>query len=254
VCICGRHDGPVHHLSCPTTCGLRTKRHNAIVDALKEGIESFTSPNQNSNLSAVSTAFQGNSTTTTTAAPSISVKKEVQIAQGLVADLLVDLGQGKWKAIDVAIIAPGNDPVPEPSTLPDVSSWPTHLKDSPDGPTTPRHVNPNNEVTQHKHPFQQLTSFRRDVFESSIGYSIGRWEHKKRLHYKQLNPATTTLSPFVITAGGSIGGEATGLWNFFKSHAKLAYNGHSKMRFICSRIGIILLKYNTSIAQAKAAY
>ena len=191
------------------------------------------------------------------------MKKEIQIAPGLIADLLVDLGQGKWKAIDVAIIAPSHEPVAEPNEVPDQSSWPTHLVNNPNGPTTTpipttttthHHLHHVQDQSIQHHPLNQLVSFRQAVFQSSIAYSIGRWEHRKRLHYKRINPNTTTLSPFVITSGGSVGGEATALWNFFKTHAKLAYNGYSKLRFLCSRIGIILLKYNASIAQAKAAY
>jgi hypothetical protein len=229
VCECGQHDGPMHHLGCANTSSLRTKRHNAICLALKEGIESFGTLG--------------------------GVKSEVQLAHGVVADLLIDMDLGRWKAVDVAVVSPHRDTAPEPDA-PDQSAWPTHLRNSATGPVTP-HPASSALQAQHQaapapHPLDQIVEYRKGCWDGAVGLTIARAEQRKKHHYRSISSGPTSLAPFIITTGGSVGSEASEFWKLMQAQAKVADNGAAKLRFLSSRIGIVLLRFNTSIAQARS--
>jgi hypothetical protein len=242
ICRCSRPDHPMHHLGCPSTNGLRTRRHNAIVDALKDGLDGM----------------------------GVKSKKEVQINTRLVADLLINMDQGKWKAVDVAVVSTHlSTSLSAQPDLPDESTWPPHLRVntneenevdvSSSSTTTPTTfsvggdgVETSNSNPQAIHPMTQIVSYRHGCWEGSVGLAISSTEHMKRNHYKSINPNTTTLSQFILTSGGSCGGEANSLWKYISNQSKICDNGKSKMRYLCSRVGVILLRFNSSIAEAKA--
>jgi hypothetical protein len=219
----------MHHLGCANTSSLRTKRHNAICLALKEGIESFGTLG--------------------------GVKSEVQLAHGVVADLLIDMDLGRWKAVDVAVVSPHRDTAPEPD-VPDQSAWPTHLRNSATGPVTP-HPASSALQAQHQaapapHPLDQIVEYRKGCWDGAVGLTIARAEQRKKHHYRSISSGPTSLAPFIITTGGSVGSEASEFWKLMQAQAKVADNGAAKLRFLSSRIGIVLLRFNTNIAQARS--
>jgi hypothetical protein len=163
---------------------------------------------------------------------------------------LVNIGAGKFRAVDVAVVSPYLDLAPEPEA-PNIDTWPNHLKNT--EPTSPSQEQVADEPTEHA--VNSVKRFRQGCWEGAMGLTIARHENRKRAHYSEMNNLTTMLCPFVMTSGGSIGKGATEMWNFIK---KSASDGgarrNAKLRFACSRVGVTLLKMNAAIASCKNKY
>jgi hypothetical protein len=178
----------------------------------------------------------------------LPVKSETQVSPKAVADLLVNLGAGKFRAVDVAIVSPYLDLAPEPEA-PNTDTWPNHLKN-----TEPSQEQvSDDDLTEHV--LSRVKRFRQGCWEGAIGLTITRHENRKRAHYSGMNSLTAMLCPFVMTSGGSIGKGATEMWNFIKKSASdSGARRNAKLRFACSRVGVTLLKMNAAIADCKNKY
>jgi hypothetical protein len=218
TCGCGSFDSAMHHLACKDTSVLRTQRHTAVKEALKDAVETMTK---------------------------LPVSKEVAVGHNLVADLVITTNDGKYAALDVAVVCPHGHTAPEP-VEPSVTQWPSHLQV--DGPTTTSSsVSP---VPKEVHPSSVVRKFREGCWEGAVGFWLGSNETRKKSHYKELVQVGGTFFPFVITSGGCLGKCAVEL---MKEVGKWSAGGATKareLRFLYARVSVVLLKYNSRMSRA----
>jgi hypothetical protein len=218
VCGCGSLNSTMHHLACKDTSILRTQRHTAVKEALKDAIESLTK---------------------------LPVSKEVAVGHNLVADLVITTNDGKYAALDVAVVCPHGHTAPEPEE-PDVMQWPSHLQI--DGPTAAS--SGASPVPKELHPSSAVRKFRDGCWEGAVGFWLGKNETRKKSHYKELVQVGGTFFPFVITSGGCLGKCAV---EFMKEVSKWSMGGSTKareLRFLYARVSAVLLKYNSRMSRA----
>jgi hypothetical protein len=220
VCRCGVSDGPMHHLACKNTSVLRTKRHTAIKDAINTSISSMTR---------------------------LPTMIEAKVAQGVIADIVVTMDNGRVGALDVAVVSTHGHVAPEPDE-PNTSSWASHLQPSHDEPsassssTTP--LDPN------IHPAKVVREFRSGCFEGAIGTWLDKAEGRKQHHYRSLTSVGTSFWPIIISSGGCMGKSACEFIKCLSKWSKGGQGGKKELRFLYGRIGVVLLRYSSRMSRA----
>lgn len=212
----------MHHLSCVCNQRKRTLRHTSI-----KNIVAF-------NLQKV---FH-------------NVRVETLVAVGCQADVQCVMGAGRLETIEISVtsVRPRKNKI----------TWPSH-QDVWDGLAEGRAAGPplqgplffwNDHSKETPHPDVLYHRKRRQLcVAASVGQSIGYVTANKKIHYAKAG--YFDMRPFVLTAGGGMGGPANDLVNdLTTAYTKDIRDQSSYHRGLMGRMSVVMLKHSYSMAQA----